>query len=92
MSRNISGTKIAKELNITPTYFYEIERGKKRLSAEMAAKLAAIFDVTIDYLLGHDEQPVNNDNAEAAIPTGQHLNISVILAGTGRGCKASWCT
>lgn len=69
MSRNISGTKIAKELNITPTYFYEIERGKKRLSAEMAAKLAAIFNVTIEYLLGHDEQPVDNEHAEATIPT-----------------------
>lgn len=69
ISRNISGTKIAKELGITPTYFYEIERDKKRLSAEMAAKLAVIFNVTIDYLLGQDEQPVDNEHAEATTPT-----------------------
>ncbi|MDO7788814.1 helix-turn-helix domain-containing protein [Desulforamulus aquiferis] len=68
-SRNISGTKLAKELGITATYFYEIERGKKRLSAEMAAKLAVIFNVTIDYLLGQDELPIDNEQGDAALPT-----------------------
>ncbi len=50
--RNMTGTKLAEMLSITPTYFYELERGKKRLSAEMASKLAEIFGVSIDYLLG----------------------------------------
>jgi transcriptional regulator with XRE-family HTH domain len=50
--RNISGTKVAEMLGISAQYYYEIERGKKNLSAEMAARLAEIFEVTTDYLLG----------------------------------------
>ncbi|MEV2661840.1 helix-turn-helix transcriptional regulator [Paenibacillus larvae] len=53
--RGMTGTRVAKILNITPTYFYEIERGKKRLSADMASSLAEIFGVTTDYLLGRTE-------------------------------------
>jgi len=53
--RNMSGTTIAEMLSITPTYFYELERSKKRLSAEMALKLASIFGVSIDYLLDGGE-------------------------------------
>ncbi|MDB5053258.1 MAG: ansR3 [Bacilli bacterium] len=53
--KNIPGTEVAELLNITPQYYYEIERGKKRLSAEMAARLAEYFGVTVDYLLGVSE-------------------------------------
>lgn len=58
--QGLTGTKIASLLNITPTYFYEIERGKKRLSAEMASKLAEIFGVTVDVLLGLDSNVVDH--------------------------------
>lgn len=54
--RGLKGTKLADLLNITPTYFYEIERGKKRLSADMASKLAEIFGVSVDHLLGRTEE------------------------------------
>ncbi len=55
--RDISGTTVARLLNITPQYYYEIERGQKRLSAEMAARLAEIFKVSTDYLLGRTDDP-----------------------------------
>ncbi|MEJ8546595.1 helix-turn-helix domain-containing protein [Brevibacillus borstelensis] len=50
--KGLAGTTVSEFLGITPQYYYEIERGKKRLSAEMAAKLSSLFGVTSDYLLG----------------------------------------
>lgn len=51
----MSGKDIAEVLNITPQYYYEIERGKKRLSADMLAKLAEFYGVSTDYLLGRTD-------------------------------------
>ncbi|PLV35307.1 helix-turn-helix domain-containing protein [Bacillus subtilis] len=54
--RHLSGTYVAKKLGISPQYYYEIERGEKTLSAEVALQLAELFDVSTDYLLGRTEQ------------------------------------
>lgn len=51
----LSGPKLAELLNITPTYLYELELEKKRLSADMTTRLAKIFGVSTDYLLGVDD-------------------------------------
>lgn len=51
-ARKISGTAVAKELGISPQHYYDIEKGKNGLSAENAVKLAEIFEVPLDYLLG----------------------------------------
>jgi SOS regulatory protein LexA len=56
-SKKLSGTKIAQLLGISSQYYYEIERGEKNLSAEFASKLADIFEVSSDYLLGKTENP-----------------------------------
>ncbi|USK46311.1 helix-turn-helix domain-containing protein [Cytobacillus oceanisediminis] len=56
-TRKISGTEVAKKLSISPQYFYDIEKGERRLSAEIASKLADIFDVSSDYLLGKTDDP-----------------------------------
>ncbi|MCZ8518859.1 helix-turn-helix domain-containing protein [Paenibacillus caseinilyticus] len=50
--KDLSGTVVAEKLGISPQYYYDIERGKKTLSAENATKLAEIFGVSTDYLLG----------------------------------------
>ncbi|WP_054948946.1 helix-turn-helix domain-containing protein [Numidum massiliense] len=55
--KDISGTEIAAKLGISAQYYYSIERGQRNLSAEMASKLAEIFDVTTDYLLGLSDNP-----------------------------------
>lgn len=55
----MSGKDVAEVLNITPQYYYEIERGKKRLSADMLAKLAEFYDVSTDYLLGRTDDPTD---------------------------------
>lgn len=49
---NMSGIQLASKLNISVQYLYDIERGKRTLSAENASKLSDIFNVTTDYLLG----------------------------------------
>jgi len=53
--KGFSGTKIAEELGISPQYYYDIEKGKRNLSAEMATRLAGIFGVSTDYLLGRTD-------------------------------------
>jgi transcriptional regulator with XRE-family HTH domain len=55
--KDMSGTKVAEMLGISAQYYYDIEKGKRNLSAEMAARLAEIFGVTTDYLLGRTDEP-----------------------------------
>lgn len=50
--RKMSGTEVAAKLGISPQYYYDIERGKKGLSADKALSLSKIFDVPIEFLLG----------------------------------------
>lgn len=53
--RKFSGTQIAECLGITPQFYYDIEKGKRRLTAETAIKLAQIFDVSLDHLLDQED-------------------------------------
>lgn len=55
-SRNMSGVDVAEAINITPQYYYELEKGEKRLNEDLLRKLAEFFKCSIDYLLNH-----NND-------------------------------
>jgi len=50
--KGMSGAELALKLNISVQYLYDMERGKRTLSAENASKLSDIFQVTTDYLLG----------------------------------------
>jgi transcriptional regulator with XRE-family HTH domain len=65
--KDISGTKVAEILGISPQYYYDIEKGKRNLSAEMAARLAEIFEVSTDYLLGRTNDPSPN-KSESKLP------------------------
>ncbi|HHY27179.1 MAG TPA: helix-turn-helix transcriptional regulator [Desulfitobacterium dehalogenans] len=53
--KKLSGIEIAQALNISPQYYYDIEKGKRNLSADIATQLAKIFNVSVDYLLGIDK-------------------------------------
>ncbi len=48
----MSGTEVADRIGISAQYYYDIEKGAKKLSAENAAKLSEVFEVTVDHLLG----------------------------------------
>mgnify|MGYP002066954684 CR=1 FL=1 len=50
--RKMSGTAVAKKLGISAQYYYDLELGKKSLSTEYTLKLAEIFDVSLEILLG----------------------------------------
>lgn len=53
--KDLTGAEVAERLGISPQYYYNIERGRRKLSAESAIALAEIFEVSIDYLLGQVE-------------------------------------
>lgn len=52
LAKKLSGVEVAGAVSITPQYFYELERGDKRLNEDLIRKLAEYFDCTTDYLLG----------------------------------------
>lgn len=66
--KDISGTKVAEMLGISAQYYYDIEKGKRNLSAEMAARLAEIFGVTTDYLLGRTDNPNDKSDWDSKLP------------------------
>lgn len=49
-NRALTQAEVAKSLNIKQNYYCEIENGKKQLdlNLSMAAKIAALFDVTLE--------------------------------------------
>lgn len=64
--RGMSGIEIAKRLGITPQYYYDIEKGERRLTTEIASKLADILETTVDYLIGKTD--TNHFVAETKSP------------------------
>lgn len=54
LEKKISGTKLAKELGISPQYFYDIEKGERNLSADLAVKISDILGISVGYLLGDE--------------------------------------
>lgn len=53
--KDMSGTQVAEMLNISPQYYYDLEKGKRRLNVELAQKIAEIYNVSVDYLLGNTD-------------------------------------
>jgi transcriptional regulator with XRE-family HTH domain len=66
--KDLSGTKVAEMLGISAQYYYDIEKGKRNLSAEMATRLAEIFGVTTDYLLGRTDEPNDKSDWDSKLP------------------------
>lgn len=56
--KKISGVKIAQKLGITPTHYYDLEKGKRRLHRDQIEKLCQILGVSADYLLGKNEKDI----------------------------------
>ena len=51
--QNLSQEDVAKVLNITRQGYSRYERGEREANYETLCKLAELFNVSIDYLLGH---------------------------------------
>lgn len=65
--KGITGYRLAKDNQLSASLMTDLKMGRKKgVSAEVANKLANYFDVSVDYLLGHEEQkekpaPTNGD-------------------------------
>ncbi|MBR1416284.1 MAG: helix-turn-helix transcriptional regulator [Bacilli bacterium] len=53
-NNNLTYDSIAKKLNISKTYYWQIEHGKRRLSYSLALKIAALFNMKPDDLFHED--------------------------------------
>lgn len=58
----LTGPELAEKVHLSPTYIYELERGKKRFNATTLKLFTDFFGVSTDYILGRNgedqrEQP-----------------------------------
>ena len=63
-SRNLSQSELAKLMGINNSYISKIESGTRKVSTSELNKLAEIFDVSTDYLLGRKENESSTENQE----------------------------
>lgn len=67
VAKKMSGVDVANAINITPQYYYELEKGKKRLNEDLLRKLAVLFKCTVDYILGFPQLSRPNSPTQAEI-------------------------
>lgn len=56
-THKMSGVQVAEAANITPQYYYELERGDKRLNEDLIRRFADIFGCTTDHILSRTDDP-----------------------------------
>lgn len=78
--RKLSGITIARQLGITPQYYYDIEKGERNLSAELASKIADILNVSVDYLLRKTDNPSTVNDAGIAFDDEDNMNMQILTA------------
>lgn len=54
MNKGYSCEAISRKLGISKTYYWQIEQGKRRITYDLALKMADIFKATPDTLLYED--------------------------------------
>lgn len=59
-ARKIKVDDISNALEISSAYYYDLEKGLKRLNEDVLNKLADFYNVSTDYLMGRTE----NENCE----------------------------
>ncbi|WZX99598.1 helix-turn-helix transcriptional regulator [Bacillus sp. FSL W7-1360] len=64
--KKMSGPEVAKRLGITPTYLYDLEKGKNKLGTDIAEALADMFHVSLDYLCGRITEEEEKTSAHSA--------------------------
>ncbi|RZQ57915.1 helix-turn-helix domain-containing protein [Weissella paramesenteroides] len=56
-AKGIQQQEAAKELNIPDSTYAGYERNEREPRIDMLIKLADYFDVSVDYLIGHEKTP-----------------------------------
>lgn len=67
-SMGIKGKAIAEYLGISQQYYYDLEKGRRRLNIDHIIQLADYFKVSIDYLLGRSPENITVGNIYADLP------------------------
>lgn len=52
--RNLTQEEFAELISISPTFMSDIENGKRKLGLKTLFKVASVFNLSIDYLVGND--------------------------------------
>lgn len=54
LNKGYSCETMARKLGISKTYYWQIEQGKRRITYDLAMKMATVFNTTPDTLLYED--------------------------------------
>lgn len=67
--KNIKAKCIAEYLGVSPQYYYDLEKGRRRLNIDLIIQLADYFQVSIDYLLGRnaDSKKLTSSNPQSLL-------------------------
>lgn len=60
LQNGFSQKDVAKQLNVTTQCYQRYEVGERQPAPEMLCKLADVFEVSVDYMLGRETQPNKN--------------------------------
>lgn len=75
----MSQSEVARKLHLNNSIISRIESGDRKLGATELAKLADLYAVSVDYLLGRSNQKNPHQNADSSDTT----DLSGFLADTG---------
>ena len=59
-AKGLTQTEVANAIGLTQNGYSYWENGKAKIDREQIIKLAALFEVSVDYLLGNTETPTSN--------------------------------
>jgi len=80
----MTGIEVAEYLNISPQFYYLLEKDKKTLTQEYLEKLSDLYGVTIDYILNRTNEetlsPSTTKIVNEVIKTDPELLEKMILA------------
>ena len=66
--KGLSAKDLAQKLNFSVSIVYEWEHGRCEPSFEVLCKIANLFDVSVDYLIGNSEDFHSSTFTSAAVP------------------------
>lgn len=92
-THKMSGVQVAEAANITPQYYYELERGDKRLNEDLIRRFADIFGCTTDHILSrtdirnHPPDPDIKDSPLAFMGNTEGLDVDKLEKIINRAVK-----
>ena len=58
--RKLTREEVAEKAGISTKFLYEVERGKKGISAQTVLKLAQVLNTSCDYIMTGDDQTIKS--------------------------------